>query len=791
MRDGMELEEWRARARTWQPFGSIPVPHEELARFLKSCRAFLQRAPKATLLGAFAAWSECVRALADNPLVLLHGESASLIVSSALVVLAKVSPADVRDELLRKRCVQAEWWCTSFLRQLSGGPHAAPDAGAPADACMPLVSVDTASMIVAQRDACVRDLVHHLQQARSTSETHGVTPRTSQPAASGVDRLTRLLMDSTREEPGTKQPAHASPPPRTLPVQQPRSSSSLGAALGPLAVALIGQARDDEPLRRATMPLLRELCRHSPPEDLAELPLGARAIGELLASGEPLADPAGAEEAPFAKVPSMLARHVQDMVIEMHVSCGLQALVAAAAAAPPASTHARRAAAGAAAEEAAATAAGSSFGRLERAADGACAALERRLPQLCAVAHACAHRPELLGFIEICLWQLESTAGCGGAPLLMLRLLRHAVARVCADTAATVHGSVELRHLRWRLSLARSPPALRVVQAEVARLVARREGAARMVAGVEGSKRRREEQEAEPAAAAAAEEAEEEEEDLVTAAIASARVAMSDHDAVRDVSAASEAEQSAAEKAYRERRLAVWRCLACHPGWAQSAAMQMLLQVADGGKGDADLAFVLWCACPAGAYAEGSEESQDEPSVPEREADVAAKAEGLSVSTTRSWLRTLAADVTAVAASQTDEAAAAASLAQRLAAWMEQPGAHAGLAWQLVFAAACVASQPVQWVRLALHAAWQTGGGAQDVHDGGISSRLMEWMWHMLTFSLTRGTEGAPPPLRARMRALAEAAASGAALVAARRPGDKELEEAARLLRIAAQESDA
>ena len=72
---------------------------------------------------------------------------------------------------------------------------------------------------------------------------------------------------------------------------------------------------------------------------------------------------------------------------------------------------------------------------------------------------------------------------------MLLRLLHCSV--VLADGDAPRHDDSDLRHLRWRLSLARTQPALRMVQSEVARLV-RVDGSS--VDPREGGKRVREEE---------------------------------------------------------------------------------------------------------------------------------------------------------------------------------------------------------------------------------------------------------------------------------------------------------
>ena len=85
---------WRDRSRSWLPLGDSPIPHAELDAFLSDARRTLHRANKAEVLDVFPAWSECIRALADNPLVLLHGEAAATLISTAIDLLSgKLSPS--------------------------------------------------------------------------------------------------------------------------------------------------------------------------------------------------------------------------------------------------------------------------------------------------------------------------------------------------------------------------------------------------------------------------------------------------------------------------------------------------------------------------------------------------------------------------------------------------------------------------------------------------------------------------------------------------------------------------
>ena len=120
-------------------------------------------------------------------------------------------------------------------------------------------------------------------------------------------------------------------------------------------------------------------------------------------------------------------------------------------------------------------------------------------------------------------------------------------------------------------------------------------------------------------------------------------------------------------------------------------------------------------------------------------------------------------------------------MARHVATWLAAPGAHASLAWQIAFAATCIASEPARWAGAAVRAVWHlldAAGGAGGDGDGGAASRVLEWMWHLLAHALGSDDPAAP--------AVAQAASAGAALVAARRPDDAGVQESARLLRDAA-----
>ena len=154
---------WRDRSRSWLPLGNSPIPHAELDAFLSDARRTLHRANKAEVLDVFPAWSECIRALADNPLVLLRGEAAATLISTAIDLLSgKLAPSFAADETIRKRCAHAEWWCTSFVRTLAGGP--AGDAGPRAPQLA--LAADAGSVLAAQTEALVRQLVRTLERER-------------------------------------------------------------------------------------------------------------------------------------------------------------------------------------------------------------------------------------------------------------------------------------------------------------------------------------------------------------------------------------------------------------------------------------------------------------------------------------------------------------------------------------------------------------------------------------------------------------------------------------------------
>ena len=273
----------------------------------------------------------------------------------------------------------------------------------------------------------------------------------------------------------------------------------------------------------------------------------------------------------------------------------------------------------------------------------------------------------------------------------------------------------------------------------------------------------------------------------IIAAVRSSAHVLDDDDAAPELRGSM-----AAEAAFLKRRREVWQCLACQPGWAQAAAIRMVIFSLEGTRGgvscERDLAFALWCACPMGAYDADTDQASCEPE------EECADEDAVDVAATKRWLCTTASAVGAMAVSglpPADAHAAGAFLTARVAEWLAPPAAHAGLTWQCVFAATCVAIEPTRWVNAAVDAVLPAVDGTDSTKcvDEATASRAMEWMWHLLTYALA---EPPAPDGEAQTEAtgrawdIAEAASAGAALVAARRPEDADLAESARLLREAA-----
>jgi hypothetical protein len=227
-----ELVSWRARAREWVPWGTTPIEEADLSSFLRTARVHFSRASKADILRAFGEWSACMRTFADNPLVMLQGEAAALIIHSTLVVMRRLSSANVQDEALRCRCADAEAWCTLFVRHLAGG------SGSPEGCALP---VDACALMEAQLGASVHELVTALQEERRPHEApaQDTTPA-MEPQSLGADLVARLAR----------------------PLKQRRAQHPGCSSAGRAAAAGVAQ-RDNALLSHPSMmPLFRELCRH-------------------------------------------------------------------------------------------------------------------------------------------------------------------------------------------------------------------------------------------------------------------------------------------------------------------------------------------------------------------------------------------------------------------------------------------------------------------------------------------------------------------------------------------------
>ena len=70
---------------------------------------------------------------------------------------------------------------------------------------------------------------------------------------------------------------------------------------------------------------------------------------------------------------------------------------------------------------------------------------------------------------------------------------------------------------------------------------------------------------------------------------------------------------------------------------------------------------------------------------------------------------------------------------RRVMAWRQEEGMHAGLMWQVLLAAACVAREPTVWVEAVVRAARREGEGGGEA--------LIESMCHLLSYS-HHGCEG-------------------------------------------------
>ena len=769
------------RLASWKPYGVVAIPTDELAAFLQGCTHKHRRASKAELLGSFKTWAEFVRKLADNPLVMLHRELAELVVKGALLVLRRVKSNESNDAAQRSRAEQVEWWCANFVRSLV--------LSKPADAA----AADAARVmpLVAQRDARVRELV-----------------------------------------------MRATPPPssRLMPLPQRALDGSGGGGASSLSNNVLSPS--------LVMTLVGDTDAHSaicPPP-----PFGASTVGELLASDSVnllvprvakllrrLHSSSGLQALACS---ALLVPPPCERTVRARGGLAYAGGDSGGGGSGGAGGGAGGAGAGGDGGSIGAGGSGSALASLDSAAQGSWRLLLQRLPDLETLAHACASSDGVRREVEEALWSLHkgsssdgmqhdvgSSAGgvseaaaavaLGGVALTLLRVLQRAVPLVAShhsckpqqqkqqalcpplvspSTAIPAvpedHGA-ELRHLRWRLSLGRSAPALRLVQSEVARLLDPImqvfDDVSAMQHGTDAvertrHKRRRgdddvpiEAKECEAEETMAEDEGEEEEVDLVSVALSAAlssTVANGDgYDGSNGEEDGTAMQRRAdARLAALHARRKVWRCVAARPGWAQMAVIQLLkgaaaelavrtLSAADDRAMDGaateqpvsalhassnrDAAFLLWCACPAGPVMGSVSGAAAASEQEERLGTGTLEAARHFIATTAAEVATLAMEAAALEAEA--EAEAATALVTRVHCWQSRAGAVYGLTWQMIFAATSVAQNPCRWLRVAIRAVWlesvshatQCAADVESVH-------MIEWSWLLLSESLHAGDGG-------------------------------------------------
>ena len=137
-----DFEEWTARAREWLPCGAGSVPVADLMTFLDAAQTAMGNLSEGALYLVWRQWGTCLRALADNPLVMLSA-AGDTILSSTLHVLHRAHLTHSDDARCREECQLLEDWCAAFVRHLAGGPthqpsgidHALAEVGADAERC--------------------------------------------------------------------------------------------------------------------------------------------------------------------------------------------------------------------------------------------------------------------------------------------------------------------------------------------------------------------------------------------------------------------------------------------------------------------------------------------------------------------------------------------------------------------------------------------------------------------------------------------------------------------------------
>ena len=116
-----EFERWTARAREWLPGGAVSVPVADLMTFLDAAQSAMGNLSEGAIYLVWRQWGTCLRALADNPLVMLSA-AGDTILSSTLHVLRRAHLTHSEDARCREECELVEDWCAAFVRHLAAGP---------------------------------------------------------------------------------------------------------------------------------------------------------------------------------------------------------------------------------------------------------------------------------------------------------------------------------------------------------------------------------------------------------------------------------------------------------------------------------------------------------------------------------------------------------------------------------------------------------------------------------------------------------------------------------------------
>ena len=89
--------------------------------FLDAAQSAMGNLSEGALYLVWRQWGTCLRALADNPLVMLSA-AGDTILSSTLHVLRRAHLTNSEDARCREECELVEDWCAAFVRHLAAGP---------------------------------------------------------------------------------------------------------------------------------------------------------------------------------------------------------------------------------------------------------------------------------------------------------------------------------------------------------------------------------------------------------------------------------------------------------------------------------------------------------------------------------------------------------------------------------------------------------------------------------------------------------------------------------------------